>query len=101
MKWCEDSLAGCLQCDCACLLEDGIGSYGCIHFVFTGAGESGKSTIVKQMKILHIDGFGSELVTRIVNICTLTVSRLLNLEIHLPYDEVFKNFHLVIAIVME
>ena len=26
----------------------------------TGAGESGKSTIVKQMKLLHVDGFSEE-----------------------------------------
>lgn len=26
-------------------------------FVNTGAGESGKSTLVKQMKIIHSDGF--------------------------------------------
>lgn len=30
----------------------------CVFFV--GAGESGKSTIVKQMRILHVDGFGPE-----------------------------------------
>jgi hypothetical protein len=26
----------------------------------TGAGESGKSTIAKQMKIIHLDGFDSD-----------------------------------------
>lgn len=28
----------------------------------TGAGESGKSTVVKQMKILHVNGFSNEYV---------------------------------------
>lgn len=27
------------------------------QMVFSGAGESGKSTIVKQMRILHVNGF--------------------------------------------
>lgn len=35
----------------------------CILFecgLMVGAGESGKSTVVKQMKILHVDGFSEE-----------------------------------------
>jgi energy-coupling factor transporter ATP-binding protein EcfA2 len=30
------------------------------RLLLLGAGESGKSTIVKQMKLLHVDGFSEE-----------------------------------------
>ena len=34
----------------------------CVYYIVlsTGAGESGKTTVVKQMKILHKDGFSNE-----------------------------------------
>ena len=32
-------------------------TYVLSHLQFIGAGESGKSTVVKQMKIIHGDGF--------------------------------------------
>lgn len=33
-----------------------------VFIIFVGAGESGKSTIVKQMRILHVNGFSEEYV---------------------------------------
>ena len=67
----------------------------CVYW--SGAGESGKSTIVKQMKILHVDGFDSELVfTSLTRSITVTVRSsllgyhqlLLNNFIHLnPIDD--------------
>lgn len=39
---------------------DLMGTYLLMYSHHTGAGESGKSTIVKQMKILHKDGFSEE-----------------------------------------
>ena len=35
--------------------------------MFAGAGESGKSTIVKQMRILHVNGFSEEYVTNLMD----------------------------------
>jgi guanine nucleotide-binding protein G(o) subunit alpha len=42
------------------LKEDGIQAAKDIKLLLLGAGESGKSTIVKQMKIIHESGFTNE-----------------------------------------
>lgn len=42
------------------LKEDGISAAKDVKLLLLGAGESGKSTIVKQMKIIHEDGFSGE-----------------------------------------
>ncbi|XP_069757288.1 guanine nucleotide binding protein (G protein), alpha activating activity polypeptide O, a isoform X4 [Narcine bancroftii] len=40
--------------------EDGISAAKDVKLLLLGAGESGKSTIVKQMKIIHEDGFSGD-----------------------------------------
>ncbi|XP_059139549.1 guanine nucleotide-binding protein G(s) subunit alpha [Physella acuta] len=42
------------------LAKDKLTYRGTHRLLLLGAGESGKSTIVKQMRILHVDGFGPE-----------------------------------------
>lgn len=42
------------------LKEDGMAAAKDIKLLLLGAGESGKSTIVKQMKIIHESGFTAE-----------------------------------------
>lgn len=39
------------------LKEDAKKQRGVIRLLLLGTGESGKTTIIKQMKILHINGF--------------------------------------------
>jgi hypothetical protein len=38
-----------------------------VSFLLAGAGESGKTTIIKQMKILHISGFSERYITFLIN----------------------------------
>ncbi|CAB1423484.1 unnamed protein product [Pleuronectes platessa] len=42
------------------LKEDGVTMAKDVKLLLLGAGESGKSTIVKQMKIIHEDGFSGD-----------------------------------------
>uniref|UniRef100_A0A667WT57 Guanine nucleotide binding protein (G protein), alpha activating activity polypeptide O, b n=1 Tax=Myripristis murdjan TaxID=586833 RepID=A0A667WT57_9TELE len=42
------------------LKEDGITAAKDVKLLLLGGGESGKSTIVKQMKIIHEDGFSGD-----------------------------------------
>ncbi len=42
------------------LKEDGDRAMNDIKLLLLGAGECGKSTILKQMKIINMDGFGKE-----------------------------------------
>uniref|UniRef100_A0A6Q2YDZ0 Guanine nucleotide binding protein (G protein), alpha activating activity polypeptide O, a n=1 Tax=Esox lucius TaxID=8010 RepID=A0A6Q2YDZ0_ESOLU len=42
------------------LKEDGVTAAKDVKLLLLGAGESGKSTIVKQMKIIHEDGFSGD-----------------------------------------
>uniref|UniRef100_A0A8C9RZ85 Guanine nucleotide binding protein (G protein), alpha activating activity polypeptide O, a n=1 Tax=Scleropages formosus TaxID=113540 RepID=A0A8C9RZ85_SCLFO len=42
------------------LKEDGLTAAKDVKLLLLGAGESGKSTIVKQMKIIHEDGFSGD-----------------------------------------
>ena len=60
---------------------------------FTGAGESGKSTVVKQMKIIHGDGYSTqELESFIVSIHSTRNVSVLILE---PMCTLLLNTHVV------
>lgn len=53
-------------CDCVSVVKCGFGMFFLVRFLnvgcvlFTGTGESGKSTFIKQMRIIHGQGYSDE-----------------------------------------